>query len=59
MTKKFEIANRNSGFVLGIYEGETKQDALDAMARDAGYSSYDAIPDEVGSADDLIVTEVE
>lgn len=57
--KKFEIANRNSGHVLGVYEGETEEAALDAMAKDAGYSSYAAIPEEVGSAEDLIVTEVE
>jgi hypothetical protein len=59
MAKKFEIANRNSGLVLGVYEGDTKEQALDAMARDAGYSSYAAIPEEVGSEDDLIVAEVE
>jgi hypothetical protein len=40
MTKQFEIANTHSGLVLGVYEGETADDALDAMARDAGYQDY-------------------
>ncbi len=56
--KKFEISNRNSGLVLGTYEGDTKQDALDAMARDAGYADYASIPAEAGTEDDLIVTEI-
>lgn len=55
--KRFEITNTNSGLVLGAYEGETAEEALDAMARDAGYSSYAAIPveDEAGR---LQVTEL-
>lgn len=57
--KKFEIANRNSGLVLGVYEGETKEEALDAMARDAGYASYAGRPEEAGTEDDLIVTETQ
>lgn len=44
--KRFEITNTNSGIVLGAYEGETAEQALDAMARDAGYPSYAAIPVE-------------
>lgn len=37
--KRFSIGNKQ-GADLGIYEGETADDALDAMARDAGYSDY-------------------
>lgn len=39
-TTTFEISNRNSGLVLGRYDAETEEQALEAMARDAGYSSY-------------------
>lgn len=28
-----------AGVDMGIYQGETEQEALDAMARDAGYKS--------------------
>ena len=37
---KYIIENTLSGVVLGDYEGQTPADALDAMARDAGYSDY-------------------
>ena len=55
--KRFEISNTNSGLVIGAYEGETAEDALDAMARDAGYSNYAAIPAE-GETGRLQVTEL-
>jgi len=38
--KKFQIVNLDSGTVLGVYEGENEKEALDAMARDAGYFDY-------------------
>ena len=34
---KYEISNTIGGVILGVYEGEIEQDALDAMAQDAGY----------------------
>lgn len=37
---KFEIYNTLSGVALGTYEGATEEEALDAMARDAGYKDY-------------------
>lgn len=36
----YSIAVQSSGVVLGDYPGETADDAVEAMARDAGYSSY-------------------
>lgn len=37
--KKYAIGNK-FGADLGIYEGDTPDDALDAMARCAGYADY-------------------
>ena len=57
MTKKFHIES-TAGVDMGVYEGETEAEALDAMARDAGYADYaDACDVTGGSRDDLIVTE--
>ena len=36
----FRISNQTSGLELGLYEGRDAADALDEMARDAGYTSY-------------------
>lgn len=36
----YRIENTISGVVLGEYAGDTPEQALDAMARDAGYSDY-------------------
>lgn len=37
---KFNIAVITSGADLGAYEGETADEAVEAMAKDAGYKSY-------------------
>lgn len=37
---KYLITNTHSGVEIGLYEGNTEAEALDAMARDAGYSDY-------------------
>lgn len=55
----FNITSAASGADLGNYSGETKADALDAMARDAGYSSYAECCEVTGAErGDIIVTEV-
>ena len=42
---------------MGIYEGDTEEDALDAMARDAGYEDF-ARACEVAPGDELVVVEI-
>jgi len=56
---KYEIENTISGVVFGVYEGNSENEALDAMARDAGYADY-AECCEVASACDgaIVVTQV-
>ena len=55
----YTISNSRSGVILGVYEGTSKDDALDTLARDAGYADYfDACESGFGG-DDLIVTEIE
>jgi len=57
--KQYRIENRTSGVDLGAYEGETEQEALDAMARDAGYQNYEeAQATAPADDDDIVVTEM-
>lgn len=58
MAKRWRIRNAESGRFLGVYAGMTAQDALDAMARDAGYADHAEAIKVAGDAD-LVVTEVE
>lgn len=54
------IENAVSGLVLGEWEGETAADALDAMARDAGYRDYADLQVRVPADDgEIIVTRVD
>lgn len=56
----YRITNMTSGLTLGDYEGATSADALDTMARDAGYADHAAmcaVTESDGS--DLRVREVE
>lgn len=56
--KQFTISARSTGLVLGTYVGKTEAEALDAMARDAGYIDFDAASDVAGgSSSDFDVVE--
>lgn len=39
--RTYEITNRTSGLSLGVYEGATAEEALEELARAAGYESRD------------------
>jgi len=41
-TKTYRITKTRSGHTLGDYQGATESEALDAMARDAGYENFEA-----------------
>jgi hypothetical protein len=55
----YTISNSRSGMVLGVYEGTSRDDALDTMARDAGYEDYFDACESGFDGDDLTVTEIE
>jgi hypothetical protein len=58
-TMRFEIINTIGGVNLGIYEANSVADALDAMARDAGYADYAAACDVAPvSEGELEITEI-
>jgi hypothetical protein len=57
--KTFEIGNRYSGVILGVYAGQDQFAAIDAMARDAGYTDYKTLCAVVPSVfDEIYVVEV-
>jgi hypothetical protein len=45
---KFQISSTISGQDLGTYEASDPRNALDLMARDAGYADYDVMCDTLG-----------
>jgi hypothetical protein len=55
----YTISNAVSGHCLGVYEGTSRDDALDTLARDAGYADYFDACDSGFDGDALIVTEIE
>jgi len=56
----YAISFLSTGAILGTYPAEDCRDALDVMARDAGYASFAQIPAECGiSVDDIKVERVE
>lgn len=58
MMTTYTIENTASGVVLGTYEAESAETALDAMARDAGYADYAACCAEAPAADrEIVVSE--
>jgi len=54
---KYHIYNSVSGLDMGVYDGDSPDDAKDALARDAGYDDY-ASACEVTGPDTLLVTPV-
>ena len=56
----YEISNKHSGMFLGVYEAEDEADALDVLARDAGYRDYEdaCTVAVIVNAGELIVVEV-
>ncbi|MFH1268920.1 MAG: hypothetical protein ABIK89_24605 [Planctomycetota bacterium] len=52
---QYRIENAASGVDLGIYEGDTEAEALDALARDAGYSDHAEACARIGDEDNLAV----
>ena len=60
MAKHFEITNTISGQTLGTYEAATPEEALDAMAREAGYKDHASVPEECRADEGTLkVVEVE
>lgn len=55
----YEITNARIGVALGVYEGATEAEALDAMARDAGYADYAECCEVVPARDGEIVVRVQ
>ncbi len=58
---KFEINQAVSGVDLGVFNGKTKDQALDAMAQDQGYADYDellSVTGETRESDTLEIREV-
>ena len=63
MTSYYRITNRTSGRSLGLYLGETPDDAVEAMDRAAGYRSSQDAAEALGATveslrADLIVAPV-
>jgi hypothetical protein len=56
----YRISSRTGGTDLGIYEGETTEEALGALARAAGYEDHAAACEVTGEdGSDLIVERLE
>lgn len=57
---KYQIENTISGLVLGVYEASSSGEALELMAREAGYESYQAAQEVVPAAPgEILVTELD
>jgi len=57
---RYQIENTASSCIFGIYVGSSPTEALDALARYAGYENHAQASEELGFSDcDLLVTELE
>jgi hypothetical protein len=54
----YHITQLVSGVDLGAYEGNTPDEALDAMAQDQGYRDYDELLETTGESRDNHTLEV-
>lgn len=45
---RVEIYNADTAEFLGVYEGKTRAEVLDVMARDYGFADYNAVIAEYG-----------
>jgi hypothetical protein len=55
----YEICNRNSGHSFGFFQAGSKKEALERLARQAGYDSYKEACAVVESTNELVVNLVE
>lgn len=55
---KYEISNTISGASLGVYDAASEAEALDAMAREAGYQDYASLCEVVPAEDGEIVVSI-
>jgi len=51
----FTISNKNSGTIFGTYEAASADEALEIMAREAGYSSYGDLEETAPSGGRIVV----
>ncbi len=51
----YEICNRNSGHSFGFFQAGSEKDALEQLAKQAGYDSYKEACAVVESANELVV----
>ena len=57
---RYAIENTISGLVIGVYEADSEEEALDKMAQNAGYRDYDDLNEQIeADPGDIEVYEVE
>ncbi len=54
---RFRITNAASGLCLGEFEASNTADALNALARDAGYEDHADACAVIGGGDEILVEE--